>query len=70
MDITIECDSVQCEARMNRNVEVTISGAILDGFIDADEIIKEYTAKTLLNEIEDEDIIEHLEKRGYMVVEG
>ncbi|EUC95750.1 hypothetical protein [Providencia alcalifaciens] len=67
MDITIECDSVQCEARMNRNVEVTLTGAILDGFISVDDIISEYSAGTLLDEIDNDDIISHLECQGYTV---
>ncbi|EGT3589525.1 hypothetical protein I5E95_09215 [Proteus mirabilis] len=69
MDITIECDSVQCEARMNRKVEVTLTGATLDGFIRADDIISEYSAGTLLDEMDNDDIIKHLESQGYTVTE-
>ncbi|MEQ5304909.1 hypothetical protein ABN238_12020 [Providencia rettgeri] len=52
---------------MNRNVEVTLTGAILDGFISVDDIISEYSAGTLLDEIDNDDIISHLECQGYIV---
>ncbi|HHR5809896.1 TPA: hypothetical protein ACS73A_003688 [Providencia alcalifaciens] len=54
---------------MNRNVEVTLTGAILDGFISVDDIISEYSADTLLDEMDNDDIIKHLESQGYTVTE-
>ncbi|EMK3758459.1 hypothetical protein V8167_004079 [Providencia rettgeri] len=54
---------------MNRNVEVTLTGAILDGFISVDDIISEYSADTLLYEMGNDDIIKHLESQGYTVIE-
>ncbi|MBG3131926.1 hypothetical protein I4674_19390 [Proteus mirabilis] len=54
---------------MNRNVEVTLTGATLDGFIGADDIISEYSAGTLLDEMDNGDIIKHLESQGYTVTE-
>ncbi|MBG2969532.1 hypothetical protein I4907_02755 [Proteus mirabilis] len=69
MDITIECDSFQCEARGNGDVELIISGTSLDGFVCADEIVNEYSASTLLYEIDNDDIIKHLESQGYTVTE-
>lgn len=69
MDIKIECDSFQCEARGNGDVELIISGANLDGFVGADEIVSEYSANTLLDEMDNDDIIKHLERQGYTVTE-
>ncbi|MFL7852814.1 hypothetical protein AAD046_09075 [Providencia rettgeri] len=70
MDITIKCDGIKCESLTNRNIEVTISGATLDGFVGADEIISEYSAYTLLDEMNNDDIVKHLESQGYTVTEG
>nr|WP_285315798.1 hypothetical protein [Providencia rettgeri] len=69
MDITIEGDSAQCEARVNRSVEVTITGASLEGFISVDDIISEYSASTLLDGMDNDDIVKHLENQGYTVTE-
>ncbi|MEY0432218.1 hypothetical protein AB7V88_20795 [Providencia rettgeri] len=67
MDITIECESFQCEARGNGDVELIISGASLDGFVGVHEIVSEYSSSTLLYEMDNDDIIEHLESQGYTV---
>ncbi|WP_272678427.1 hypothetical protein [Providencia sp. PROV019] len=69
MDITIKCDGIKCESLTNRNIEVTINGATLDGFVGADEIVNEYSASTLLDEIDNDDIIKHIESQGYTVTE-
>lgn len=69
MDIKIECDSFLYAARYHRNVEVTLTGAILDGFISVDAIISEYSAGTLLDGMDNDDIIKHLESQGYTVTE-
>lgn len=67
MDITIECDNFRANVHRNGNIELTISDAILDGCVSADEIVNEYSASTLLDEIDNDDIIEHLENQGYTV---
>ncbi|WP_404460749.1 hypothetical protein [Providencia rettgeri] len=67
MDIVIKCDGIKCESLTNRSIEVTISGATLDGYVGADEIVSEYSASALLDEIDNDDIIEHLENQGYTV---
>lgn len=70
MDITFECLSFSGSTwRGNNEVEITVEGAVLNGCVDTSEIIKEYSAEVLLEEMEDEDIIKYLTKQGYTVIE-
>lgn len=70
MDITFECDSFSGETWYSSNkMSITLSGVVLNGHVEASDIIEEYSAKTLLEEIGDEDIIKYLTGQGYVVTE-
>ncbi|HDU8602125.1 TPA: hypothetical protein RG680_000869 [Morganella morganii] len=70
MNITFECAGFSGSGqRSTGRVEIDVDGAVLCGFVDASEIIEEYTAETLLEEIGDDDIIKYLTEQGYAVIE-
>ncbi|MGE1855042.1 hypothetical protein ACMFGU_12785 [Morganella morganii] len=70
MNITFECAGFSgAGQRSTGRVEIDVDGAVLCGFVDASEIIEEYSAETLLEEIGDDDIIKYLTEQGYAVIE-
>ncbi|HCT9739329.1 TPA: hypothetical protein OUD13_003609 [Morganella morganii] len=70
MDINFECIAFSGVARLSTgNVLLQVDGATLNGCVDTSEIIEEYSAEVLLEEMEDEDIIKYLTGQGYAVIE-
>ncbi|HHZ8506563.1 TPA: hypothetical protein ACWL6U_004114 [Morganella morganii] len=70
MDITFECNSFSGVTRRSTGkIVIEVDGATLNGCVDTSEIIEEYSAEVLLEEMEDEDIIKYLTKQGYAVIE-
>lgn len=70
MDLTFECKGFSGETWYSSNkMSITLSGVVLNGHVEASDIIEEYSAKTLLEEIGDEDIIKYLTGQGYVVAE-
>ncbi|MGO2337451.1 hypothetical protein [Providencia sp.] len=67
MDITLKAKSAIVEPNCYQMVEVKLNGTSLDGEIDVADIVNEYSASTLLDGIDNDDIIEHLENQGYTV---
>ncbi|HCT1398844.1 TPA: hypothetical protein OTO79_002058 [Morganella morganii] len=70
MDITFECSSFSGVTRRSTGkILIEVDGATLNGCVDTSEIIEEYSAEVLLEEMEDEDIIKYLTGQGYAVIE-
>ncbi|MGJ7318796.1 hypothetical protein ABM054_03495 [Morganella morganii] len=70
MNIKFECSGFSgAGQRSTGRVEIDVDGAVLCGFVDASEIIEEYSAEVLLDVMDDTDIIKYLTENGYAVIE-
>ncbi|MEX9734314.1 MULTISPECIES: hypothetical protein [Morganellaceae] len=68
MDTLFVCDDVQCQSAYNR-VEVIVKGATLDGYVNIDMLLAEYSVESFLMAIDDGDIMRYLENKGYHIIE-
>ncbi len=67
MDIELYAGNVSIEPDNTNKVLVKLKDTYLDGSVGANDIVNEYPVGELLNEIDNDDIISHLECQGYAV---
>ncbi|EOZ9063008.1 hypothetical protein AB8073_07560 [Providencia rettgeri] len=67
MDFELYAGKVSIEPDTTNKVLVKLKDTYLYGSVSASDIVNEYPVNELLDEIDNDDIIEHLENQGYTV---
>ncbi|MGK5586148.1 hypothetical protein ACSNKK_00590 [Proteus mirabilis] len=67
MNFEIYAGKVSIEPDTTNKVMVKLKDTYLDGSVSASDIVNEYPVNELLDEIDNDDIISHLECQGYTV---
>lgn len=67
MDIELYAGNVSIEPDATSQVLVKLKDTYLDGSVSTSDIVNEYLVGELLNEIDNDDIISHLECQGYTI---